>query len=88
MAARKPKPGKTRYRRSPDEMIADLKKKIEDIEKRKAAKAMKTRHEGGERGLPRPDQGGRGVKSSSDADLSAPSATPSVRSPSTSSPRE
>ena len=41
MAARKPKPGKTRYRRSPDEMIADLKKKIEDIEKRKAAKAMK-----------------------------------------------
>ena len=41
MAARKPKPGKTRYRRSPDEMIADLKKKIDEIEKRKAAKAMK-----------------------------------------------
>lgn len=41
MAARKPKPGNSRYRRSPDEMIADLKKKIEDIEKRKAAKLLK-----------------------------------------------
>lgn len=40
MATRKPKPGNTRYRRSPDEMIADLKKKIDDIEKRKAAKAI------------------------------------------------
>lgn len=41
MANREPKPGNTRYRRSPDEMIADLKKKIEEIEKRKAAKAVK-----------------------------------------------
>lgn len=41
MAQRKPKPGKSRYRRSDDEMILDLKKKIDDLEKRKAAKAMK-----------------------------------------------
>lgn len=41
MATRKPKPGKTRYRRSPDELIADLKKKIDDLERRKAAKEIK-----------------------------------------------
>lgn len=41
MADRKPKPGKSRYRRSPEEMIADLKKQITDLEKRKAEKAIK-----------------------------------------------
>jgi hypothetical protein len=41
MAQRKPKPGKTRYRRSDEELIADLQKRIEDLKQRKAAKEMK-----------------------------------------------
>ncbi len=40
MADRKPKPGKSRYRRTHDELIADYKKKIAEIEKRKAEKAL------------------------------------------------
>lgn len=42
MAKREPKPGKTRYRRSPEEMIEDLKKQIKDLEERKAAKKLKS----------------------------------------------
>lgn len=42
MDERKPKPGKKRYRRSDDELIADLQKRIEDLKKRKAAKSIKT----------------------------------------------
>ena len=42
MAQRKPKPGKSRYRRSDDEMILDLKQKIDELEKRKAAKVIKS----------------------------------------------
>ena len=38
---RDPKPGNKRYRRSDDELIADLKKKIADLEVRKAAKKLK-----------------------------------------------
>jgi hypothetical protein len=38
---RKPKPGKTRYRRSDNELIADLQKRIEDLKQRKAAKKLK-----------------------------------------------
>lgn len=41
MATRNPKPGNKRYRRTDDELIADLKKKISDLEKRKAAKSIK-----------------------------------------------
>jgi len=36
---RAPKPGKTRYRRSDDEMIADLQRQIEELKQRKKAKA-------------------------------------------------
>ena len=42
MADRKPKPGKTRYRRTHDELIADYKKKIAEIEKRRAEKALES----------------------------------------------
>lgn len=38
---RKPKPGNKRYRRSDEELIADLQKKIDDIKARKAAKKLK-----------------------------------------------
>ena len=41
MATRKPKPGKKRYRRSDEELIADLQKRIEDLKKRKTAKTVK-----------------------------------------------
>ncbi|MEM9382699.1 MAG: hypothetical protein AAGB93_22285 [Planctomycetota bacterium] len=41
MAARKPKPGKSRYRRTDEELIADLQQRIEDLKKRKAAKEIK-----------------------------------------------
>lgn len=41
MAERKPKPGKTRYRRTDDEMIADLRKQIADLEQRKSQKELK-----------------------------------------------
>lgn len=41
MAARKPKPGNTRYRRTDEELIQDLQKRIEDLKKRKAAKEVK-----------------------------------------------
>ena len=40
MADRKPKPGNTRYRRTYDELIADHKKKIAELEKRKTEKAL------------------------------------------------
>ena len=38
---RAPKPGKTRYRRSDDEMIADLQRQIEELKQRKKAKEVK-----------------------------------------------
>ena len=38
---RAPKPGKARYRRSDDEMIADLQKQIEQLKQRKKAKEVK-----------------------------------------------
>ncbi|QDV08053.1 hypothetical protein Poly30_35890 [Planctomycetes bacterium Poly30] len=41
MAERKPKPGKQRYRRTDEELIQDLQKRIEDLKNRKAAKAIK-----------------------------------------------
>ncbi|MEM9802500.1 MAG: hypothetical protein AAGA20_19380 [Planctomycetota bacterium] len=41
MAQRKPKPGKTRYRRTDEELIQDLQNRIEDLKKRKAAKEIK-----------------------------------------------
>lgn len=41
MADRKPKAGKTRYRRTDEELIADLQKRIEDLKQRKAAKKVK-----------------------------------------------
>ena len=41
MTERKPKPGKQRYRRTDEELIQDLQKRIEDLKNRKAAKAIK-----------------------------------------------
>ena len=41
MAQRKPKAGKTRYRRTDEELIADLQKRIEELKQRKAAKKVK-----------------------------------------------
>jgi len=41
MAERKPKPGKQRYRRTDEELIQDLQKRIEDLKTRKAAKEIK-----------------------------------------------
>ena len=41
MTPRTPKEGKTRYRRSDEELIADLQKRIEELKKRKAAKKVK-----------------------------------------------
>lgn len=38
---RKPKPGNTRYRRSDEELIADLQKRIEALKQRKEAKKLK-----------------------------------------------
>lgn len=38
---RSPKPGKQRYRRSDDELIADLKARINELEQRKATKQLK-----------------------------------------------
>ena len=38
---RTPKPGKQRYRRTDEELIADLQKRIEDLKDRKAAKKLK-----------------------------------------------
>lgn len=40
-SSRTPKPGKQRYRRTDEELIADLQKRIEDIKGRKAAKKLK-----------------------------------------------
>ena len=39
--ARTPKPGKQRYRRTDEELIADLQKRIEDLKNRKATKKLK-----------------------------------------------
>ncbi len=41
MAQRKPKEGNSRYRRSDEELIQDLQKRIEDLKTRKAAKEIK-----------------------------------------------
>lgn len=41
MTDRKPKPGKQRYRRTDEELIQDLQKRIEDLKNRKAAKEIK-----------------------------------------------
>ncbi|MFT6830303.1 MAG: cell division septum initiation protein DivIVA [Planctomycetota bacterium] len=41
MADRTPKPGKQRYRRSDEELIQDLQKRIEDLKKRKVEKEIK-----------------------------------------------
>lgn len=41
MADRQPKPGKQRYRRSDEELIQDLQKRIEELKNRKAAKEIK-----------------------------------------------
>lgn len=38
---RKPKPGKQRYRRTDEELIADLQKRIDELKTRKAAKSLK-----------------------------------------------
>lgn len=38
---RTPKPGKTRYRRTDEELIADLQKKIDALKVRKATKKLK-----------------------------------------------
>lgn len=38
---REPRPGKQRYRRTDEELIADLQKRIEALKNRKAAKSLK-----------------------------------------------
>lgn len=40
-STRTPRPGNTRYRRTDDELIEDLKRKIEEVKARAAARALK-----------------------------------------------
>lgn len=41
MATRKPKPGNSRYRRTDEELISDLQKRIDDLKTRKVARKIK-----------------------------------------------